>query len=149
MAKTATGGDFTLEKSLPSNVEAERSILGAILLDNTTINQAAERLKRDDFFLESHRRIYDRMLYLMEQGRAIDPIMLQEELRRMGDLEIVGGPAYISQLYDEISITQHTRSRSNIGVLFCLCEGERDPRGAARSCRAHDFGHRRRPHSPG
>ena len=57
MAKTATGGDFTLEKSLPSNVEAERSILGAILLDNTTINQAAERLKRDDFFLESHRRI--------------------------------------------------------------------------------------------
>ncbi len=102
MAKTATGGDFTLEKSLPSNVEAERSILGAILLDNTTINQAAERLKRDDFFLESHRRIYDKMLYLMEQGRAIDPITLQEELRRAGDLELVGGPAYISQLYDGI-----------------------------------------------
>lgn len=102
MAKTATGGDFTLEKSLPSNVEAERSILGAILLDNTTINQAAERLKRDDFFLESHRRIYDKMLYLMEQGRAIDPITLQEELRRAGDLEIVGGPAYISALYDGI-----------------------------------------------
>src|SRR5438128_6781285 len=102
MAKTATGADFTLEKSLPSNVEAERSILGAILLDNTTINQAAERLKRDDFFLDSHRRIYDRMLYLMEQGRAIDPITLQEELRRAGDLEIIGGPAYVSQLYDGI-----------------------------------------------
>jgi replicative DNA helicase len=102
MAKAASGSDFTLEKSLPSNIEAERSILGAILLDNTTINQAAERLKREDFFLESHRRIYDRMLYLSEQGRAIDPITLQEELRRAGDLDLVGGPATISALYDGI-----------------------------------------------
>jgi len=102
MAKPATGGDFTLEKSLPSNVEAERSILGAVLLDNQTINQAAERLKREDFFLESHRRIYEKMLYLSEQGRAIDPITLQEELRRAGDLDLIGGPAYIAALIDGV-----------------------------------------------
>jgi replicative DNA helicase len=102
MAKVATGGDFTLDKPLPSNVDAERLILGAILLDNTTINQAAERLKRDDFFLDSHRRIYDIMLYLSERGRAIDPVTLQEELRRNADLDRVGGAAYISSLFDGV-----------------------------------------------
>jgi replicative DNA helicase len=103
MTKAAgSGTDFALEKALPGNIEAERLILGAILLDNTTINQAAERLKREDFFLDSHRRIYDRMLYLSENGRAIDPITLAEELQRTGDLTQIGGPAYIASLFDGV-----------------------------------------------
>ena len=69
----ADSKDFTLEKGLPSNIEAERAILGAILLDNGMINQAAERLRREDFFLDSHRRIYEQMILLYEGGRAIDP----------------------------------------------------------------------------
>jgi len=80
-------GDSPFDKALPSNIEAERSILGAILLENSTINQAAERLKRDDFLLDSHRRVYDKMLHLMETGRAIDPITLQEELHRAGEFD--------------------------------------------------------------
>src|SRR5689334_9336586 len=51
---------------LPANVEAERSILGAILLDNMAYNEAAENLRVDDFSLDSHRRIYARMMDLME-----------------------------------------------------------------------------------
>jgi len=94
--------DFTLEKSLPSNTEAERMILGVILLDNITINQAVEHLKPDDFFLPSHRRIFDKMVKLYEQGRAIDPLTLQEELRRAGELDQVGGPAYIASLFDGV-----------------------------------------------
>jgi replicative DNA helicase len=97
-----TGGDFTLEKSLPSNIEAERLILGVIFLDNTTINQAVERLKPDDFFLTSHRRIYEKMIKLYEQGRGIDPVTLQEELRRAGELDAVGGPAYLASLFDGV-----------------------------------------------
>jgi replicative DNA helicase len=99
MAKNA---DSPFDRALPSNIEAERSILGAILLDNTTINQAAEMLRRDDFFLDSHRRIYDKMLYLMEQGRAIDPITLQDALKNSGDLDLIGGPASIGALIDGV-----------------------------------------------
>src|SRR6185436_1076250 len=95
-------GDFTFDKPMPSNVEAERLILGVILLDNAILNQAAERLKPEDFFLPSHRRIYERMLYLYEQGRGIDPLTLQEELRRAGELEQVGGAAYIASLFDGV-----------------------------------------------
>ena len=94
--------DITLEKSLPNNIEAERMILGAILLDNATINQAVERLRPDDLFLTSHRRIYEKMIALFEQGRGIDPVTLQEELRRAGEIDQVGGPAYIASLFDGV-----------------------------------------------
>ncbi|MBO0863086.1 MAG: replicative DNA helicase, partial [Chloracidobacterium sp.] len=102
MAKQGSNGDFTLDKALPSSVEAERLILGVALLDNTAINQAAENLKPDDFFLGSNRRIYEKMLALYERGQAIDPLTLQEELRRAGELEKVGGPAYIAALFDGV-----------------------------------------------
>ncbi|MEP7343426.1 MAG: replicative DNA helicase, partial [Acidobacteriota bacterium] len=102
MARQDFGKDFTLEKSLPSSTEAERLILGVILLDNITINQAVEHLKPEDFFLPSHRRIFDKMVKLYEQGRAIDPLTLQEELRRAGELDQIGGPAYIASLFDGV-----------------------------------------------
>ncbi|HMY73105.1 MAG TPA: DnaB-like helicase N-terminal domain-containing protein, partial [Blastocatellia bacterium] len=108
-----SGKDFTLEKSLPSNVEAERMILGVILLDNLTVNQAVEILKPDDFFLPSHRRIFEKMVKLYEQGQAIDPLILQEELRRAAELDQVGGPAYIASLFDGVprfsNIESYTR----------------------------------------
>jgi replicative DNA helicase len=100
MARPLPGSDFTLEKSLPNSVDAERAILGAILLDNAMITQAVAMVRREDFFLESHRRIYEKMINLFESGRQIDPITLQEELRRAGDLDLIGGPAYIGALFD-------------------------------------------------
>jgi replicative DNA helicase len=94
--------EYTLEKSLPGNLEAERMILGVILIDNAVINQVIERLKPDDFFLASHRQIFDKMVRLVEQGRGIDPITLQEELQRSGELDAVGGVAYITTLFDGV-----------------------------------------------
>ncbi|HKX26631.1 MAG TPA: replicative DNA helicase [Blastocatellia bacterium] len=91
-----------MDKGLPSNLDAERLILGVILLDNSVINQAVERLKPDDFFTTSHRRIFEKMIKLYEQGRGIDPVTLQEELRRAGELDSVGGPAYIASLFDGV-----------------------------------------------
>lgn len=101
-AKPESPSEYVLEKALPGNVEAERMILGVILLDNSVINQAIERLKPDDFFLSSHRLIFDKMVRLVEQGRGIDPITLQEELRRSGELDAVGGVAYITSLFDGV-----------------------------------------------
>ena len=74
--------DYSLANTLPANVEAERSILGAVLLDNMSYHQAAEHLHAEDFSLDSHRRIYTRMVDLSESARSIDIITLAEELGR-------------------------------------------------------------------
>jgi len=93
-------GDITLEKILPSNLEAERSILGAILLDDKAIYSVLETLRKDDFYLESHRRIYERMTSLTHSFRPIDLVTLKNELQRADELEGVGGAAYIAGLTD-------------------------------------------------
>ncbi len=89
--------DYSIS-TLPANVEAERSILGAILLDNFAYNQAAEHLRVEDFSLDSHRRIYSRMVDLAETSRPIDMITLIEELDRHKDLQPIGDVAYVSSL---------------------------------------------------
>ena len=94
--------DYSLAGSLPANVEAERSILGAILLDNLAYNQAAEHLRPEDFSLDSHRRIYSRMMDLAESSRPIDMITLIEELDCRRELEAVGDVGYVSGLLDGV-----------------------------------------------
>src|SRR5438445_11477974 len=94
--------DYNLVGSLPANVEAERSILGAILLDNLSYNQAAEHLRAEDFSLDSHRRIYSRMVDLAESSRPIDMITLIEELDRRKELEAAGDVGYVSGLVDRV-----------------------------------------------
>jgi replicative DNA helicase len=90
------------ERTLPHNLEAERSVLGAILLHNDAFNLAAEVIDAGDFFRDAHRRIFDKMVKLVERGDAIDLVTLKEELGRSGDLEEVGGPAYITALVDGV-----------------------------------------------
>ena len=94
--------DYSLAHTLPANVEAERSILGAILLDNFSYNQAAEHLRAEDFSLDSHRRIYSRMIDLAESSRPIDMITLIEELDRRKELQAIGDVAYVSGLVDGV-----------------------------------------------
>ncbi len=94
--------DYSLDRGLPASLDAERSILGAILLDNFAYNQAAESLRPDDFSLDSHRRIYSRMVELSETSRPIDLITLTEELGRHKEVEAVGGVAYITSLTDGV-----------------------------------------------
>jgi replicative DNA helicase len=94
--------DYSLAHSLPANVEAERSILGAIMLDNLAYNEAAEHLKPEDFSLDSHRRIFTRMVDLAESSRPIDMITLVEELDRCKELETIGDVGYVSGLVDGV-----------------------------------------------
>src|SRR5262250_502010 len=90
------------DRPLPHNPEAERSVLGAILLHNAAFNLAAEVIDSQDFFRDAHRRIFDKMVKLSERGDAIDLVTLKEELGRSGELEEVGGPAYITALVDGV-----------------------------------------------
>jgi replicative DNA helicase len=90
----------TLERPLPQNLDAERSILGAILLDNHALNAAIENLKPEDFFLEQHRRVFNQMIALGENQQAIDLVTLTESLHRVGELESSGGAPYLAALAD-------------------------------------------------
>src|SRR5437660_12850588 len=87
---------------LPANVEAERSILGAILLDNLAYNQAAEHLRVEDFSLDSHRRIYSRMVDLAESSRPIDIITLVDQPSRNKELQAICDMGYVSSLLDGV-----------------------------------------------
>jgi replicative DNA helicase len=94
--------DITLEKSLPHSVDAERAVLGSVLIDNRLYDQAAEILAPDDFYLDSHRKIYARMEELSGARRAIDSITLADELKRANELETVGGLSFIAALMDGV-----------------------------------------------
>ncbi len=91
-------------RNLPHNLEAERALLGSVLLDNGTLNVILETLGRDDFFSENHRLILDKMLALSEKSRTVDLVTLSEELSKEGWLERVGGAAYIASLTDGVPV---------------------------------------------
>src|SRR5271169_2059276 len=95
--------ETALERSLPQNLDAERSVLGAILLDNHALNTAIEKLKPEDFFLDQHRRIFNEMIGMGEAQQAIDLVTLTDQLHRKGDLESAGGGAYLAQLQDGVA----------------------------------------------
>jgi replicative DNA helicase len=94
----ATIPDLRLDSGLPANIDAEKTILGAILLDNAAHAEAAEKLESDDFSLDSHRRIFLRMTELMDHQRAVDIVTLANELARYKEVEAVGGVAYLASL---------------------------------------------------
>ncbi len=88
----------TFERSLPNSSEAERAILGAIILDNGMISPAIELLKPEDFYVPSHRRIFVAMTALFERGAEINPILIGEELKKDNALETVGGVSFVTNL---------------------------------------------------
>jgi replicative DNA helicase len=90
--------EFTHEEGLPASTDAERAILGAIMLDNVAFSEAAEKLVADDFSLDSHRRIFSRMSDLIDAQRPVDIVTLREELARYKEVESVGGVAYLASL---------------------------------------------------
>jgi replicative DNA helicase len=90
------------ERTLPHNPEAERTVLGAILVDNQAFNSAAEVLNREDFYREAHRRIFESMAALAERSQPIDLVTLKDELVRQSALEAVGGASYLAGLVDGV-----------------------------------------------
>jgi replicative DNA helicase len=91
---------IAFEKGLPSNVDAERFILGSVLLDASRFIEIAGLIGQEDFSLEKHRRIFMRMFELHERGETIDRITVAEELMRHNELESVDGLGYLVSLDD-------------------------------------------------
>jgi replicative DNA helicase len=137
---TATASD----RAVPHNLEAERALLGSILLDNGALNLALETVRKDDFFSEAHRLTFEKMLDLSEKNRTIDLVTLSEELSKDGLLEKAGGAGYLASLTDGVpigvsaSVNEYSRiinekslvrrliNASNNVISRCL-EGADDP----------------------
>ena len=103
-----------LRKVPPQNLEAESSVLGGILLENEAINRVLEVLAAYDFYRESHRRIFLAMIELYNSKEAIDLITLSDYLKATGDLEVVGGSAYIASLASAIPTTANIQYYARI-----------------------------------
>src|SRR5207249_9881507 len=101
-ARQAMPATVVADRALPHHLEAGRSLLGAILLHRDAFNLAAEVIDSGDFFRDAHRRIFEKMVKLSERGDAIDLVTLKEELGRSGEIDEVGGPAYIAALVDGV-----------------------------------------------
>jgi replicative DNA helicase len=120
--------DLTLDSGLPANVDAEKTILGAILLDNAAHSEAAEKLESDDFSLDSHRRIFLRMSELMDAQHAVDIVTLANELTRYKEVDVVGGVAYLASLTEGLPrrpvIEEYIRivkDKSLLRKLMAIC----------------------------
>jgi len=124
----ATIPNLAVDSVLPANIDAEKTILGAILLDNSAHSEAAEKLETDDFALDSHRRIYQRMSELMDTQRAVDIVTLSNELAKYKEIESVGGVAYLASLTEGLPrrpvIEEYIRivkDKSMLRRLMAIC----------------------------
>jgi replicative DNA helicase len=100
----------TMLRSLPHNLEAEQSVLGSMLIDKTSIAQAAEVLKSDDFYRDAHKIIFNSIFELFMKDIPIDMITLIEHLRANDKLEGAGGITYISEISNSVPSTAHLGS---------------------------------------
>ena len=94
--------DVTLDRPMPQSPDAERAVLGAVLVNNHSFYRVIGTVDTDDFFKDAHRTIFATMRRMGEESREIEPLTLKEELAKHAQLDQVGGVAYISSLLDMV-----------------------------------------------
>jgi len=126
----STTPDIEFERGLPASLDAERTILGAILLDNHAYSEAASTLRVEDFALTAHQRVFARMGELIDQNHVVDIVTLSEELARRKEIESVGGVAWLASLTEglprRLSIEEYVRivkDKSLLRQLIQVCSG--------------------------
>lgn len=104
----------TAAKQPPQNTEAEASLLGAILIDSDAIVKIADAVSAGDFYDPKHQRIYDAITQLYEKHSQIDVLTLSDQLKNSGYLEMVGGPAYLTELTNFVPTAAHVEQYADI-----------------------------------
>src|SRR5437868_10478349 len=99
---TAVQLETVLDRPLPQNPDAERAVLGSILINNNAFYRVVGLIDTEDFFRDAHPAIFATMRYLAEESREIDHLTLREELAKKGQLDQIGGSAYVASLIDGI-----------------------------------------------
>ena len=98
----------------PQNLEAERAVLGCVLIEPTVLPRAIEILQPEDFYKDGHRKVYAAMLRLFERSEPADILTVAEELRREGALEEVGGQATLATLIEEATVATQFGAYANL-----------------------------------
>jgi replicative DNA helicase len=106
-------GDM-LDRQPPRSIEAERAVIGSLLLLPEVADEVALLVRPEDFYDEGHRRIFGHMLALVEAGRQIDPTLLIQELKDAGEYELVGGAAFLLELGQQVSTAAHAEHYARI-----------------------------------
>jgi replicative DNA helicase len=91
-----------LRKLPPQSIEAEESVLGGVLLDNTALDRAIEFVTEDDFYREAHRKIMRAMIELNQRGEPVDLVTLSDALKTRGDITDIGGAVYLAELSEKV-----------------------------------------------
>ncbi len=105
---------MTVERLPPQNIEAEQSVLGSLLIDRDAIIKIAPFLNPEDFYREAHGQIYAAILNLHERREPADFVTLCDEMERLGQLEPVGGPAYLTSLINRVPTSLHVEYYAHI-----------------------------------
>ncbi len=103
-----------IDRLPPQSIEAEQSVLGAVLIDRDTMIEIADFLKPEDFYRQAHARVYAVMLDLSERREPIDIVTVSEALERSGDLEAIGGRAYLGTLSNSTPTAVHAAQYARI-----------------------------------
>ncbi len=90
--------EVSLEKVPPQNIEAEIAVLGSMLIEDDALGHAVEIVKPAFFYRDAHRKIFEAIIDLYNANKAVDLVTLTEELKRRGELDDIGGPAYVTEL---------------------------------------------------
>lgn len=98
----------------PQNIEAEQSVLGCVLLDKEAIPTVTEILKREDFYRQNHREIYEVIIDLFEKAEPVDLITVSEKLRARGSLESIGGLEYLTSMSSSVPTTANAKHYAKI-----------------------------------
>ncbi|MEA3420249.1 MAG: DnaB-like helicase N-terminal domain-containing protein, partial [Acidobacteriota bacterium] len=102
-----------LKKTPPHSIEAERTVLGGILVNNKSLNVVLSVISPEDFYKEANRKIIEKIILLVDKGLRVDLLSLAEELKKAGCLDELGGVSYLSSLMDgvpkSLNIEYHTQ----------------------------------------
>ena len=103
-----------VDAPMPSNPDAEKAVLGAMILDKHAIDSAAAVVTQDAFYSPHHQQVFGAILDLHETGVTVDFTTLGNELRRRGQLDTMGGPAFIASLGNYVVSTRHVEHHARI-----------------------------------
>lgn len=107
MANGALNNEQFPEKLPPQNIEAEKSLLGCLMIDTDAILKVADFLTADDFYKENHRKIYGAMLELFEKGAPLDVLSVSSRLKEKEELEAIGGASFLASLVNTVPTATH------------------------------------------
>ncbi len=111
----------------PQSQEAEQSMLGGLMIDNESINKVVEIVSPDDFYRESHRKIFSAVLALYQRNEPSDLVTVTAELKSRGELDQAGGPSYLASLVDKVPTAANAASYARLvrekAILRQLIDG--------------------------